>query len=198
MAVDEKKRRFLKHLGIITLGGLAGMALTKVTAKSTTEVVDTYSEKMVDEYKKFIWEKKDDLNGENMRDYKAYLMQVNGGQILEAKKSGTPIVNEVACSYHVIIPKAETEGGKKDDHRIGEFCTAPCKKVCPVSVIKLKENKETEDTWTDDEYKDKKVPTFKGKDSEPSDASGSECIGCGKCFRICGYNAIHWVNTRED
>jgi ferredoxin len=183
MAVDEKKRRFLKHLGIIAIGGALGMGLTKLTAKSTDTIVNTYSNKQIEENKKFIWETKTDFDDpRNWADYQEYLLNVNEGRTLDIKKTGAPIVNEVACAFHL-----EDESGEFHE---GVYCTAPCKSICPVSVIETKDNK--------DSPKVKKVPTFKGKNFDVTNASGSKCIGCGKCFRICGYNAIHWINKRED
>lgn len=190
MPVDEKKRRFLKHLGIIAIGGALGMGLTKLTAKSTDSIVNAYADKQIELNKKFIWESKADFDDpRNWEDYQEYLLKVNRGRTLDVKKTGAPIVNEVACAYDTIIPEGE-EGNLKDKHYESVYCTAPCKKICPVSVIDTKDN--------DDSPEVKKVPTFKGKDFDVTNASGSKCIGCGKCFRICGYNAIHWINKREE
>ena len=183
MPVDEKKRKFLKHLGIIAIGTAIGMGLTKLTAKSTDTIINTYSDKQIKDNKKWIWETKADFDDpRNWEDYQAYLSRVNQGKTLEVKKTGAPIVNEVVCAYHL-----EDESGQLHEN---VYCTAPCKRICPVNVIKIKDDEDTP--------KEKKVPTFKGKNRDITNASGSKCIGCGKCFRICGYNAIHWINRRED
>ena len=183
MPVDEKKRKFLKHLGIIAVGVGLGMGLTKLTAKSTDSIVESYSDKEIEENRKFIWENMADFEDpRNWEDYQAYLVRVNGGRTLPVKKTGAPVVNEVACAYHL-------EDASGEFHE-SVYCTAPCKRICPVSVIETKDDEDTP--------KIKKVPTFKGKKHDVTNASGSKCIGCGKCFRICGYNAIHWVNNRED
>ena len=188
--MDEKKRKFLKHLGVIAVGGALGMGLTKLTAKSTDTIVSTYSDKLIEENKKFVWNTKADFDDpRNWEDYQAYLTKVNGGKTLDIKKTGAPIVNEVACAYDTVVTEEE-DGKLKDKHYEGVYCTAPCKKVCPVKVIETKDNEDSPDI--------KKVPTFKGKDFDVTNANGSECIGCSKCFRICGYNAIHWINERED
>jgi len=61
------------------------------------------------------------------------------------------------------------------DNQPGVFCSSPCSRICPVGAITLQDN-----------GAGKIVPAYHLND----------CIGCGKCFRICGYNAIDWVNTR--
>ena len=182
--VDKKKRKFLKHLGILAIGGALGMALTKISARSTDKVIEDYSEKLIKDREKFIWNRQSDFNPNNMLDYSKYLIDVNSGQTLPVKKSGSPFVNEVACAYDT----TDWEGKK----HIGVYCTAPCKQICPVDAIRLKDN--PDDKFFDGE---KTVPTFTGKDKDITQGFDSKCIGCGKCFRICGYNAIHWVNGRD-
>lgn len=107
------------------------------------------------------------------------------------ERTGAPVINEGACAFDTIIP-AEESGSGTIEHITNTYCTSPCRRICPVSAIDLKDNPNTDK---------KEVPTFKnnGKDKKTDMTNGfdSDCIGCGKCFKVCGYNAIHWVNRSD-
>ena len=102
----------------------------------------------------------------------------------------------------------------------GIYCTAPCTKVCPVNIVKL--HLQFERTQKFETYREKKkdytpypvkvVPGFPDQKFFESAPQGCQklnmacspygimpqpCIGCGKCFKICGYNAIIWINYRD-
>jgi Fe-S-cluster-containing hydrogenase component 2 len=99
-------------------------------------------------------------------------------------------VNRRACAYHLPNPETgEYEKITSDNEQDYQFCRGPCVEVCPVDAIRLRETTEGR-TMSG-------FPQVSGSDTDkdwgdPDDGTG--CIGCQKCFKMCGYDAIQWVN----
>ena len=90
------------------------------------------------------------------------------------KEGGTPKVNIAACTYHVSENMVDdSKGLVYPDSLKSKYCTMPCKDVCPVDAISVYEA-----------AGEKSIPVI----------DEDKCTHCGKCFRICGYNAMQWIN----
>ncbi len=163
-AMDPKKRKFLKHLGLLGFGALIGLGITHASSPSETQIISDYSKSEVERGRKRVW--KDVFERES---------RVEPAEIYNVREGGEPRFQYNVCAYHIdddgdgIYEKSETV----------KYCTMPCKDICPVDAISKVE-------LTDGTYDGKIVP----------EADLTKCIGCTKCFQICGYNAIEWVNER--
>lgn len=91
------------------------------------------------------------------------------------REGGVPRVKENVCAYHI---DDDGDGNYEKSEEV-KYCTMPCKDICPVDAIKKHE-------LSDGTFDGKIVPLV----------DEDKCIGCTKCFRICGYNAIDWINER--
>ena len=185
MPVDKEKRRTMKHLGLIGLGGLAGLAITHFSSRNSSDFVEEYADSRIKAMKKRIWATADDMDDPaNRLDYDAYLSQYRDthGKNIELKVGGIPYINEVVCAYDVL------EDGVS---KVGKHCQHPCMDVCPTNALSIR----SWDRGDNDPATNKKFPGFKKKGkTDQNIGMNSKCIGCGKCFKICGYDAIQWVN----
>ncbi len=178
------RRRFLKHVGILGVAGLASMTLGEIFSPTESQLVDQAAQTEIATRRKIIWDSREDAElGDTTR------------TIDDPKSGGIPLVNRRACAYH--LPDPETGEYKEISRRNeNQFCKAPCIDVCPVNAIRMRETNEG-----------KKMPGFPQK----SDARGyldedrdwgdprdlTDCIGCLRCFKMCGYDTIQWVNLEE-
>jgi NAD-dependent dihydropyrimidine dehydrogenase PreA subunit len=160
--MDPKKRKFLKHLGLLGFGALIGLGITQATSSSETDILNRWSNNEIAMGNKVVWEDHDELNN-----------NVAPVEDHELREGGLPVVKENVCAYHI----DDNGDGEYEDSETVKYCTMPCKSICPVDAISEHEN-------TDGTFKGKIVPQV---DIE-------QCIGCTRCFRICGYNAIDWIN----
>ena len=88
------------------------------------------------------------------------------------------MVNEPVCAYHFDLDL----DGKYADEDQGRFCPMPCQAICPVDAI----DKAPLTTVVSGDEQPKMGPVVRFDD----------CISCGRCHQICGYNTIEWVIER--
>ncbi len=222
---DPSRRKFLKHLSFIGIGGVIGMGVAEFSSPSEADIVDQYFAEEIDEGRKEIYDAVDED-----------LEPVERAAAM--KSGGFPIVNEVVCAYHEDMQalsgiKSDPEGYYYIDDSIedltekekrlkgnGIYCTAPCTEVCPVDIVKLhlqysrrtkfesyregKAGYEPYDVKIVSGFPDQRygktpdhIPNKLNMAWTPYSSMPQPCIGCGKCFKICGYNAITWVNNRK-
>jgi ferredoxin len=163
--VDPKKRKFLKHLGLLGFGALIGLGISHATSTSETEIIKNWSSSEIKAGRKLVWE----------NDKERYDSLDKNPPPREPRDGGKPWRVEAACAYHI-----DDDGdGNYEDSETGKYCTMPCKDVCPVDAVSKHEFS---------------GGTFRGKIMPEFDIV--KCIGCTKCFQICGYNAIEWINQR--
>ena len=159
-AMDQDKRKFLKHLGLLGFGALIGLGLSHATFIPESQIINNLSNDEIQSGRKRIWNDLKEVK-QNLDPTEQYSIREGGGR---------PRVREPVCAYHY-----DADGdGVYEDSEDGNYCSMPCRSVCPVEAIKIKD-----------------VP--KGSKKIP-DINDDICIGCTKCFRICGYNAIEWIN----
>ncbi len=190
--IDENRRKFLKHLTLIGIGGAVGMSLAGLTAPSKTEIRDEYAEDEIKRDRKLVF-----TLDPSYHDYVLGNSSVppsgdpRGEKDTEFKSGGWPYINEAACAYHY-----DDDGdGIYEDKEKGKYCTSPCIRICPVNALE-RHSAGKEDI----EEGEKVVPGFpskRGKSKNPLLNFGmdSKCIHCGLCYKVCGYDAIMWVNT---
>lgn len=178
------RRRFLKHIGILGIAGIAGMTLGEILSPTESQLIDQYASNEIKDRRKLIWVTREDAETGDP-----------DNAVTEIVSGGYPFVNERACAYHL---SDEETGEFKEISRENnnQFCKGPCVDVCPVDAILLRERqngktmpgfpqKKAEDNYTDDD-----------RDwGEPRSLTG--CIGCQRCFKMCGYDAIQWVNPER-
>jgi ferredoxin len=179
METPSDRRRFLKHLGILGAAGVMGMTLGEVFSPTESDLIDASANTEISNRRKIIWESKE----------AAEEGDTDEGTTTELKSGGFPIVNRRACAYH--LPDLETGEYKEISRKNNnQFCRAPCVDVCPVDAILLRETDEG-----------RTMPGFTKKKGDLNQDWGNDdetgktgCIGCTKCFKMCGYDAIQWVN----
>ena len=167
--MDPKRRKFLKHLGLLGFGALIGLGITHLTSPSETDIINRWSNKEIKSGNKRIWENKKELQDQ---------LEPASHDI---KVGGLPVILANVCAYHI----DDNGDGEYEDAEESKYCKMPCRAVCP---IKINGKKAIEPhRMSDGTYKGKIMP----------EVSEVKCIGCTKCFRICGYNAIEWINNRS-
>lgn len=178
VGTDEDKRKFLKHLGIIGVGGFIGFLVSKLTISGKIDVRDEYSDVEMEDFRKKIWK----MNP-NYKIDKTY--DPRGEEAKTFLSGGFPYFHEQVCAYHY----DDNGDGKYEEKEIKKYCSAPCIDVCPVNVIKLHSVSKKEIVGNE-----KIVPGFPQKKNRLECGDGTDCIGCGLCFKTCGYNTIQWIN----
>ena len=183
MPTPMDRRRFLKHLGILGAAGVIGMGIGEIFSPTESDLIDAAADTEITERRKIIWKSINDVG------------DMDEGTTTDLKSGGFPIVNRAACAHHTEIDSYEDEEGNKVWAKFSSdnnYCKAPCVDVCPVDAIKIR-------TSTVDI--NRRLPGFTRKPEsedldrdwgDPNEITG--CIGCTKCFKMCGYDAIQWVN----
>jgi ferredoxin len=181
----QGRRRFIKHLSLLGLAGVFGMGASEILSPTESEIVDEYAENEIKHRRKTIWNSREDAEAGDP-----------ANQVEDVGTGGTPYINRAACAHHTDLDAEEDGDGNKiwgDLSKDNSYCKGPCVDVCPVDAIKFR--KSTVD-------QNRELPGFTKKSAsndlerdwgDPRDVSG--CISCQKCFKICGYDAIQWVNT---
>lgn len=191
--IDENRRKFLKHLTLIGIGGALGISLSALTAPPKTNIRDEYAEDEMEKDRKLVF-----TLDPSYHDYVLGNTSISpsgdprGEKDTEFRSGGWPYINEAACAYHY-----DDDGdGIYEEKEKGKYCTSPCIRICPVNALKrhsVGESGIVKNT--------KVVPGFpykKGKKKKNpllNFGLDSKCIHCGLCYKICGYDAIMWVNT---
>lgn len=176
--MDKDKRKFLKHLGILGAGGFIGLLISRVTISRKINLRDEYSDVEIEKGRKKIWKFNPNYTYDKTEDPRSEKAK-------EFLSGGFPYFNEAVCAYHY----DDNGDGIYEKKEIGKYCSAPCIDVCPVHAIKLHSvgsNKIVEG--------EKVVPGFPQKKLRLENGDDTECIGCGYCFKICGYDTIEWIN----
>ena len=159
---DEKRRKFLKHLGILGVGALIGLGLSSFSYVPDSDILKEYSSAEISSGRKIIWSTRQEYETSTTPTGETF------------KDSGIPKLNTTACAYHVSENMIdESEDIVYSESLKSKFCTMHCKYICPADAITKYEAPG-----------EKSVPVI----------DEDKCIHCGKCFRICGYNAIQWIN----
>jgi rubredoxin/NAD-dependent dihydropyrimidine dehydrogenase PreA subunit len=220
--VDDKRRTFLKHLGMVGAAGALGIGVSYLASSSPDVLIDDLEATEQGRGYRKVWATKRDENSNYGIPYSeyyddalrlgiyrcdkcGYIYDVTDGREnrfdelpstwvcptpgcdgaaksdfkeigIAFRTGGQPLVNEVVCAYH---PDMNMDGKYGDDAK-GVFCSAPCVTVCPVTAIKLGPFSNV--VSLDDQSKIGPLVDF------------NKCIRCGRCHKICGYNAIEWVN----
>ena len=178
------RRRFVKHLGILGSVGVLGMTIGEFFSPTESALIDTDTETEISAKRKIIWQSREDAEDSDSEN-----------AVTELKSGGFPLVNRRVCAYH--MPDFETGEYKKISTRNdNQFCRGPCVEVCPVDAILFRKTPENRTIPGFSQKKDSEGYSDLDRDwADPQDITG--CIGCQKCFKMCGYDAIQWINTKE-
>lgn len=177
------RRRFMKHLGIIGVAGVLSMTVGEVFSPTESELIDTDANNEIAKRRKLIWVTKQDAEDGDTEI-----------AITDAKSGGFPFVNRRACAYHLPNPEnGEYEDLNDRNQKDYQFCKGPCVDVCPVDAILLRKTPENRTMPGFPKKKESDNYTDMDRDwADPIKISG--CISCQKCFKMCGYDAIQWIN----
>jgi Pyruvate/2-oxoacid:ferredoxin oxidoreductase delta subunit len=177
------RRRFMKHLGILGAAGVMGMTIGEIFSPTESQLIDSVAETEIAKGRKLIWDSKEAAEDGDPDE-----------AVEDAKSGGYPLVNRRACAYH--LPDLETgeyENISEDNQQDIQFCKGPCVDVCPVDAIKLRKTPENRTLSGFPQKKEENGYSDLDRDwGDPRDITG--CIGCQKCFKMCGYDAIQWIN----
>lgn len=163
-AMDDQKRKFLKHLGLLGFGALIALGITHATSPTEDKIILNQSNSEVKSGRKVVWDDKKEF----------YASEVPKGAH-KVREGGEPKIVFAACAHHI----DDDGNGIYEKSETNKYCLMPCKDICPVDAISKHE-------MSDGTYDGKIVP----------EVDVEKCIGCTKCFQICGYNAIQWINIR--
>jgi Pyruvate/2-oxoacid:ferredoxin oxidoreductase delta subunit len=177
------RRRFMKHIGILGLAGVMGMTIGEIFSPSESDLIDAAANTEISERRKVIWASKADAD---IRD--------PDNAVTELKSGGFPRVYEAACAYHLPNPRTgEYENITEDNEQDYQFCRGPCVDVCPVDSIRLRKRSNNRTMSGFPQKSESEGYTDDDRDyGDPREITG--CIGCQKCFKMCGYDAIEWIN----
>ncbi len=178
------RRRFMKHIGILGLAGVMGMSLGEIFSPTESDLIEAAASEEITENRKYIWIDKD---GAKLRDL--------AKRETAAIPGGFPYVYEAACAYHLPNDEGVYEDITSDNEQEFQFCRGPCVEVCPVDSIRLRKRVNNR-TMSGFPQKNKDTDTDNDRDFG-DDRPVTGCIGCQNCFKMCGYNAIEWVNSKE-
>jgi rubredoxin len=221
--VDADRRKFLKHLGYVSAAGVVGLGVAQFASGKGDVLVDDLEEVEQERGFRKVWATKRDEESNYGIPYAQYnrdalhlhvmactvcdyVYDVTEGRKarfdelpstwtcpactgatrddfedigIAMRSGGQPLVNAAACAYHY----DEDGDGQYQAAEERVFCTMPCELVCPVQAISKGALDGTpRDRWEQDHPKLGPVVDYEA------------CIRCGKCHKICGYNAIEWVN----
>ncbi len=177
------RRRFLKHLGILGVAGVMGMSIGEIFSPTESDLIDAAANTEISKRRKLIWATKEDAE-----------IGDPDNAITDLKSGGFPLVNRRACAYHLPNPETgEYEDITEDNEQDYQFCRGPCVDVCPVDAILLRKTPENRTMAGFPQKKDSDGYSDLDRDwGDPREITG--CIGCQKCFKMCGYDAIQWIN----
>jgi Pyruvate/2-oxoacid:ferredoxin oxidoreductase delta subunit len=175
------RRRFMKHIGILGLAGVMGMSLGEIFSPKESELIEAASDVDIAQRRKMVWETKADAEA-----------GVPYEDQIEPESGGFPYVNRRACAYH--LPNPETGEYEPISRRNNnQFCRGPCVDVCPTDAIRLRK---TSEGRTMSGFPQKNAGDLENDYGNPQDVT--DCIGCQNCFKMCGYDAIQWVNSEKE
>ncbi len=176
------RRRFMKHIGILGLAGVMGMSLGEIFSPTESDLIEAAATTEITSGRKMIWANKDDAKERDP-----------DKAITELKSGGFPRVYEAACAYHLPNDDGEYENITSDNEQDIQFCRGPCVEVCPVDSIKLRKRTNNRTMSGFPQKKSSDGYTDSDRDfGDPREVTG--CIGCQNCFKMCGYDAIEWIN----
>ncbi len=222
--VDEKRRRFFKHLGLVGAAGVIGLGISQFSGKAGENLVDSLEGVEQERGYRKVWATKRDRDNNYGRTYEEYFKDAERLGIWECSM----------CHYIYDV----TEG------REARFDELPSDWVCADCGSATKDEfeeigiafisggqpfiNEVACAYHFDEDGDGKYQsseegvfctmpcrTICPVDAIKLDAFGNlppeqvsielpkrgpnvefdTCIGCGRCHKICGYNTIEWVNV---
>jgi Pyruvate/2-oxoacid:ferredoxin oxidoreductase delta subunit len=175
------RRRFMKHIGILGLAGVMGMSIGEIFSPTESDLIEAAASEEVARGRKMIWNTKQEA-----------IDRIPLAEMPKLKSGGFPRVYEAACAYHLPNEENEYEDITSDNEQDYQFCRGPCVEVCPVDSIHLRKRANNK---TMSGFPQKKAPTYTDNDRDFGDEREiTGCIGCTNCFKMCGYNAIEWVN----
>jgi rubredoxin len=215
--VDEKKRRFLKHLAFVGGAGVFGLAMAQGSTLQAETLIDGLEEAEQQRGFRIVWATKRDEEFKAPYSYAEYLA--------DAEKLG--IWECSVCGY--IYDVTEGRGARFEDLPADWVCTA-CGGAVRDDFVRIDialhpggQPLVNEvacafhyDKDGDGVYEASEEGVFCTmpcrticpviaitKDTFGTLAGGKigpnvefdKCIGCGRCHKICGYNCIEWVNV---
>lgn len=177
------RRRFMKHIGILGIAGVMSMSIGEIFSPNESDLIDADADTEILNRRKIIWDSRADAE---IGDIDVATTDLRSG--------GFPVVNRVACAYHLPNPETgEYEEITKDNEQDYQFCRGPCVDVCPVDSIRLRKTSEGRTMSGFPQKKESDGYSDLDRDwGDPREITG--CIGCQKCFKMCGYDAIQWIN----
>ncbi len=221
--VDDKRRNFLKHLGMVAGAGAVGVGVAYLTAKPPGDVIDDLQDtEQARGYRK-VWATKRDEENNYGIPYSEYFDDATRLGIYRCDKCGS-IYDVTAGREHRfdelppdwVCTTPECDGATKADFKeIGiAFRTGGQPLINEVvCAFHFDMNDDGEYSKSErgihcsmpcrticpvDAISEGDISAVAG---EPTDKSKrgptvdyDTCIRCGRCHKICGYNSIEWVN----
>jgi rubredoxin len=221
--VDDRRRNFLKHLGLVGAAGAAGIGVSYLSATPPEDLIDELQDSEQERGYRKVWAtRRDETNNYGMV-YAAYLSDAERLGIFRCNKCGfiydvtegrDARFDELPSTW--VCTNPDCAGVSKDDFEdIGIGFRTGGQPLIDEVVCAYHF-----DLDGDGDYEDEDQGVFcsmpckaicpvdaisKGDFANVEVELGSKpkkgpvvefdtCIRCGRCHKICGYNSINWVN----
>jgi rubredoxin len=216
--VDDKKRRFLKHLGLVSGAGILGLAISQGSTRASEYLIDDLEESEQQRGYRIVWATKRDQENHYGRPYSEYLEDAERLGIWECDRCN--YIYDVTDGLEARFDELPSTwvcvkcGGatKNEFEEIGITSRSGGQPLINEVACAFHYDEDGDGVYEASEegiYCTMPCKTIcpvdaisKGPFSTITEGSKigpnvsfHDCIGCTRCHKICGYNCIEWVNV---
>ncbi len=220
--VDDRKRNFLKHLGLVGAAGAAGIGISYLAATPPEDLIDDLQ--ATEQYRGYrkVWATKRDEENNYGIVYATYLDDAErlgiyrsdkGGYVYDVTEGRKQRFDELPPGW--VCPHPECAGATKEDFtEFGIDFHTGGQPLINELVCAYHFDMDGDGKYADedqgvfcsmsckticpvDAISKGPFSTVESEDDQPKVGPVVEfdtCIRCGRCHKICGYNSIEWVN----
>lgn len=220
--VDDKKRNFLKHLGLVGAAGAVGIGISYLSATPPGDLIDDLQETEQERGYRRVWATRRDEENNYGITYATYLVDAERlgiyrcpscGFIYDVTEGRNARFDELPPGW--VCQNPECAGATKEDFQeIGIAFRTGGQPLINEVVCAYHFDLDGDGKYADedqgvfcsmpckaicpvDAIKSGPFSHVESEDDQPKKGPVVEfdtCIRCGRCHKICGYNSIEWVN----
>ena len=215
--VDDKKRRFLKHLALVGGAGVLGLAVAQGSTMKAETLIDGLEEAEQQRGYRIVWATERDKNNNIPHSYAEYLDDAEKLGIWECAKCN--YIYDITDGREARFDDLPADwvciacgGAVRDDfEQIGIAFRSGGQPLVNEVACAYHYDKDNDGVWEASEegvFCTMPCKTICPVEAISKDTFGTlaggkvgpivefdTCIGCGRCHKICGYNCIEWVNV---
>jgi rubredoxin len=215
--VDEKKRRFLKHLAIVSGAGVFGLAVAQGSTLQAESLIDSLEEAEQQRGYRIVWATRRDKDYNIPRTYAEYLADAERLGIWECARCNFiyDVTEGRETRFDDLPPDwvcTACEGATREEfEQIGIAFRSGGQPLVNEVACAFHYDKDADGVYEASEegvfctmpcrticpvtaIEKGAFSTLEGGKIGPN-VDFDTCIGCGRCHKICGYNCIEWVNV---